>query len=88
MVGHHTNAHFIQTATHLASPGAKPCQPTTHITPLSPWRGVGGEAFTPWRGVGGEAFTLWRGFGGEVSTFWREVGGEAFVNLSARLLTL
>ena len=27
-----------------------------HITPLSPWRGAGGEAFFPWRGVGGEAF--------------------------------
>ena len=26
-------------------------------TPLSPRRGVGGEAFfTPWRGVGGEAY--------------------------------
>jgi len=52
--------------------GVKPCQPTTHITPLSPWRGAGGEAFTPWRGAGGEAFSLLRG-----------VGGEAFVNLSA-----
>ena len=45
--------------------GVSPCQPTTHITPLSPWRGVGGEAFTPWRGVGGEAFTFWRGLRGE-----------------------
>ena len=68
--------------------GVSPCQPTTHITPLSPWRGVGGEAFTPWRGAGGEAFPFLRGVGGEASTFWREVGGEAFVNLSARLLTL
>ena len=65
MVGHHTNAHFKQTATRLASPGVRPCQPTTHITPLSPWRGVGGEAFTFWRGVGGEAFTFWRGLRGE-----------------------
>ena len=44
--------------------GVSPCQPTTHITPLSPWRGVGGEAFTPWRGAGGEAFTFLRGVGG------------------------
>ena len=86
MVGHNTNARFKQTATHLASPGVRfsllapygeglgvgSCQPTTHTTPLSPWRGVGGEAFT-----------LWRGLGGEASTFRREVGGEAFVNLSA-----
>ena len=83
MVGHHTNARFKQTATRLASPGVRPCQPTAHITPLSPWRGVGGEAFTPWRGVGGEAFTLWRGVGGEAFPFLRGVGGEAFVNLSA-----
>ena len=34
--------------------GGRPCQPTTHITPLSPWRGAGGEAFIFWRGVGGE----------------------------------
>ncbi len=27
-----------------------------HFTPLSPWRGAGGEAFSLWRGVGGEAF--------------------------------
>ena len=52
--------------------GVRPCQQTTHITPLSPWRGVGGEAFPFLSGVGGEAFSLLRG-----------VGGEAFVNLSA-----
>jgi len=40
------------------------------ITPLSLWRGVGGEAafLSPWRGVGGEAAFL---------SPWREVGGEA-----------
>ena len=27
-----------------------------HFTPLSPWRGVGGEAFYFWSGVEGEAF--------------------------------
>ena len=37
--------------------GWGPCQPTTHITPLSPWRGAGGEAFTFLRGVGGEALS-------------------------------
>ena len=63
--------------------GVSPCQPTTHITPLSPWRGVGGEAFIFWRGVGGEAFTLWRGVGGEAFIFLRGAGGETFVNLSA-----
>ena len=42
----------------------------SHITPLSPWRGVGGEAFL------GEGLGV-RPVGG-TRLFWREAGGEVF----------
>ena len=44
----------------------------SHITPLSPWRGAGGEAGRE-AGAGGEAG---RGVGGKA--FWRGAGCEAF----------